>query len=208
MQTRVWKNAPPTLRDALLASPRTRDASSLSMKMIARRSRTSIARSPRLRMNCKHKASARAIASRSSCAICRNGRSCFLRRALIGAIITPLNAWWTGPELEYGLIDSGAKIAFLDAERYERLVEHLPIAAARTRVYVCRERRRARRSPRDASLEHCAWQRQRLGQVAGSLSCPMSSSDPTTMRRSSTPRARPVNRRARSARIATTPRAS
>ena len=31
----------------------------------------------------------------------------FYGAASIGAIVTPLNAWWTGPELEYGLTDSG-----------------------------------------------------------------------------------------------------
>ncbi len=43
------------------------------------------------------------------------------RRCWPGAIVTPLNAWWTGPELEYGLTDSGAKIAIVDAERCERM---------------------------------------------------------------------------------------
>ena len=33
---------------------------------------------------------------------------------LIGAIATPLNSWWTGEELEYGLADSGAKVAIVD----------------------------------------------------------------------------------------------
>jgi long-chain acyl-CoA synthetase len=41
----------------------------------------------------------------------------FYGAAAIGAIVTPLNAWWTGPELEYGLTDSGSKIAIVDAER-------------------------------------------------------------------------------------------
>src|SRR5688500_7270191 len=35
----------------------------------------------------------------------------------MGAIATPLNAWWTGAELEYGLKDSGAKVALMDFER-------------------------------------------------------------------------------------------
>lgn len=49
----------------------------------------------------------------------------FYAAASIGAVVTPLNAWWTGPELEYGLTDSGTKIVLMDAERYERLKEHL-----------------------------------------------------------------------------------
>src|ERR1700722_4547107 len=43
----------------------------------------------------------------------------FYAAEIIGAIVTPLNAWWTGPELEYGLVDSGAKFVFTDAERLE-----------------------------------------------------------------------------------------
>src|SRR5687768_15997353 len=42
----------------------------------------------------------------------------FYAAASIGAIVAPLNAWWTGPELEYGLTDSGTKVAVMDAERY------------------------------------------------------------------------------------------
>ncbi|MFC4533481.1 class I adenylate-forming enzyme family protein [Sphaerisporangium dianthi] len=39
----------------------------------------------------------------------------------VGAIAVPLNAWWTTPELEYGLSDSGAKVLVADGERAERL---------------------------------------------------------------------------------------
>ncbi|MFO0348700.1 MAG: class I adenylate-forming enzyme family protein, partial [Alphaproteobacteria bacterium] len=55
-----------------------------------------------------------------------------------GAIVTPLNAWWTGPELEYGLTDSGTKIAIADAERWERLREHAGNCPDLKRIYVSR----------------------------------------------------------------------
>jgi acyl-CoA synthetase (AMP-forming)/AMP-acid ligase II len=45
----------------------------------------------------------------------------FWSGAVLGAIIVPLNAWWTGPELQYALADCGAKVVFADAERLERL---------------------------------------------------------------------------------------
>jgi acyl-CoA synthetase (AMP-forming)/AMP-acid ligase II len=45
----------------------------------------------------------------------------FFAATSIGAIIVPLNAWWTGGELEYGLKDSGARILFVDGERHVRL---------------------------------------------------------------------------------------
>jgi acyl-CoA synthetase (AMP-forming)/AMP-acid ligase II len=48
-----------------------------------------------------------------------------------GAIVAPLNAWWTSEELAYGLNDSGATVLILDEERLARLrkqfnnLEHL-----------------------------------------------------------------------------------
>ncbi|MCT9934286.1 acyl--CoA ligase [Planotetraspora sp. A-T 1434] len=38
-----------------------------------------------------------------------------------GAVAVPLNAWWTAPELEYGMADSGATVLIADGERAERL---------------------------------------------------------------------------------------
>jgi acyl-CoA synthetase (AMP-forming)/AMP-acid ligase II len=49
----------------------------------------------------------------------------FFAAVSVGAIIVPLNAWWTGPELEYGLADSGAKALFCDRGRYDRIAPHL-----------------------------------------------------------------------------------
>ena len=39
----------------------------------------------------------------------------------IGAIVVPMNAWWTAEELAYGFEDSGAKLAFADGPRHERI---------------------------------------------------------------------------------------
>src|SRR5581483_12519164 len=60
----------------------------------------------------------------------------FWAAACAGAIVVPLNAWWTGEELAYGLRDSGTKVVFADAERLERIepnlaslpVEHMVVA--------------------------------------------------------------------------------
>ena len=49
----------------------------------------------------------------------------FFAIAACGAIAVPLNGWWTGQELEYGLADSGTRILFCDAERYARIAPHL-----------------------------------------------------------------------------------
>jgi long-chain acyl-CoA synthetase len=45
----------------------------------------------------------------------------FWAAAAAGAVVVPLNAWWTSEELEYGLTDSGTRLVFADAERLERL---------------------------------------------------------------------------------------
>ncbi|MGA2521685.1 MAG: class I adenylate-forming enzyme family protein [Acidimicrobiales bacterium] len=42
-----------------------------------------------------------------------------------GGVVVPLNAWWTSPELHYGLVDSGTSVLFVDAARLERIVPHL-----------------------------------------------------------------------------------
>jgi long-chain acyl-CoA synthetase len=41
-----------------------------------------------------------------------------------GAIAVPLNAWWTGPELTYGMTDSGARVLIADGERWARAAPH------------------------------------------------------------------------------------
>ncbi|MDG1825206.1 MAG: class I adenylate-forming enzyme family protein [Henriciella sp.] len=49
----------------------------------------------------------------------------FFAALSIGAIATPMNSWWTGDELEYGLKDSGAKVAIVDGHIHERIREHM-----------------------------------------------------------------------------------
>ena len=44
----------------------------------------------------------------------------------LGAVVVPLNAWWTAAELEYALDDSGAKALVADGERVTRLTGALP----------------------------------------------------------------------------------
>ena len=59
----------------------------------------------------------------------------FFAAASIGAIIVPLNAWWTAGELAYGITDSGCRLLFVDDERYQRLVaEGAAFAAVETTI--------------------------------------------------------------------------
>ncbi|MBT8147051.1 MAG: acyl--CoA ligase, partial [Gammaproteobacteria bacterium] len=38
-----------------------------------------------------------------------------------GAIVVPMNAWWTSSEMEYGLSDAGCVVAIVDEERLQRI---------------------------------------------------------------------------------------
>ncbi len=49
----------------------------------------------------------------------------FFAALSIGAIATPMNSWWTGDELEYGLNDSGAKVAVMDPQILDRVRDSL-----------------------------------------------------------------------------------
>ena len=60
----------------------------------------------------------------------------FFGAAASGAIVVPLNAWWTGRELEYGLSDSGAKVLVADGERMERIAGHLADLPGLTTIVV------------------------------------------------------------------------
>src|SRR5450759_3736408 len=49
----------------------------------------------------------------------------FWAAAAAGAVVVPLNAWWTGPELAYGLRDSGTTVLVCDQQRLDRLAPEL-----------------------------------------------------------------------------------
>jgi long-chain acyl-CoA synthetase len=57
-----------------------------------------------------------------------------------GAVVVPLNAWWTGPELAYGLSDSGTTVVFVDEERKARILAHLDeVPDLRSMIVCCEE---------------------------------------------------------------------
>ncbi|MGD8358819.1 MAG: class I adenylate-forming enzyme family protein [Lysobacterales bacterium] len=45
----------------------------------------------------------------------------YLGTLMSGAVVVPMNSWWTGPELAFGLEDCGARMLLADQERLERL---------------------------------------------------------------------------------------
>ena len=77
----------------------------------------------------------------------------FFAALSIGAIATPMNSWWTGEELEYGLKDSGAKVAVVDGQIYERIREHLGSLPDLEAIIIARDEEEEHGDPRVRSLE-------------------------------------------------------
>jgi long-chain acyl-CoA synthetase len=138
VRTRVWKNAPPTMREVFL-SARAHGGKTFIVYRDERVSyeefaRAALAIAEALQQAGVKKGDRVAIAMRNL----PEWPAAFFGCLLVGGIATLLNAWWTGPELQYGLNDSGAKVAIVDRERLERLFEHLPNCPALERVLVSR----------------------------------------------------------------------
>jgi long-chain acyl-CoA synthetase len=139
VRTKVWKHLPPTLRSVL-------DQARLHGQkdfLVYEDERVTFDGFWRAAAAFARELQAQGVAKGDRVAIVMRNLpewvACFYGAAAAGAIVTPLNAWWTGPELEYGLVDSGAKVAVMDAERYQRLAEHLPNCPDLVRAYVSRE---------------------------------------------------------------------
>jgi long-chain acyl-CoA synthetase len=76
----------------------------------------------------------------------------FFAAVSIGAIATPMNSWWTGDELEFGLRDSGACLAVVDPLILERITPVLDQLPDLRSVVVARSRG-VHSDPRIRSLE-------------------------------------------------------
>ena len=138
VKTRVWKNAPPTIREVLAFARVHGDKVFLVYEdervTFEAFFRAVAAFAAELRAQGVEKGDRVAIVMRNL----PEWPVAFFATLSLGAITVPLNAWWTGPELEYGLTDSGTKVAVVDAERLERLTEHFPNCPELKRVYVAR----------------------------------------------------------------------
>jgi len=138
VRTRVWKNAPP------------------SLPMLARFSRIHGARpftildDERVSFEAHFRAAAALAAELARRGIGKGDRVAiamanlpewpvaFFAITALGAIAVPLNTWWTGPELAYGLADSGAKALICDASRQARIAPHLGALADLDQIIVSR----------------------------------------------------------------------
>ncbi len=137
--TKVWQNQPPTLR-AVVEGAR---AHGEKIFLVYEDERVSFEAFHRAVAGFAAELAARGVGKGDRVAVVMRNLPewvvAFYAAGALGAVVTPLNAWWTGPELEYGLTDSGAKALVVDAERYERLTEHLANCPDLVRVYVSRE---------------------------------------------------------------------
>jgi long-chain acyl-CoA synthetase len=136
--TRVWKNLPPSLRSIAEASRAHGD----KIFLVHEDERVSFEGFFWAVSAFAHELAEQGVVKGDRVAIIMRNLPewpvAFYGAAALGAIVTPLNAWWTGPELEYGLVDSGSKVCIVDAERLERIAEHLPNCPDLKRVYVSR----------------------------------------------------------------------
>ena len=151
--TRTWKNAPPTLREVFLAGRAHGD----KVFLVLDDERVTFEDFARASLRLAAQLTADGVAKGDRVAIVMRNLPewpvAFFAASLCGAIVTPLNAWWTGAELEYGLADSGCKILVCDAERLARIAPHLPDLPALERIYVTRATEEPLGDPREVRLE-------------------------------------------------------
>lgn len=120
--TKTWRNCPSTLTDILMASRGHGDLPFLVYEDESMTFEEHFVRSAQL-----------ANALRTDFGVGKGDRVAIAMRNLpewsvafwgasaAGAVVVPLNAWWSGDELAYGLSDSGSKVLICDRQREERL---------------------------------------------------------------------------------------
>jgi long-chain acyl-CoA synthetase len=135
---RVWKNAPPTLREVFAVGRTFGDRPFLvyedervSFEAFAR---ATLALATWMREQGVQKGDRVAIVMRNL----PEWPVSFFAAILLGAVATPLNGWWSGEELLYGLKDSGAKMLIADGERFSRIAGEIAECPALERIVVTR----------------------------------------------------------------------
>ncbi len=125
IETRVWKNCPGSLREILIGSRRHGDRDFI----VYEDERISFERHFSMAATFARRLGDRGVRKGDRVAIAMRNLPewiiAFWGAVSIGAIVVPLNAWWTGEELTYGLTDSGSVLAVVDVERLERIRPHL-----------------------------------------------------------------------------------
>jgi long-chain acyl-CoA synthetase len=121
VQSRVWKNAPTNLREVFEKARACPNREFLIYQeervTFAGFERAAIVLARRLQRAGLKKGDRVALAMRNL----PEWPVAFFAIILAGGVATPLNAWWTGRELAYGIRDSGSRFLIVDDERLERL---------------------------------------------------------------------------------------
>ncbi|SFL26653.1 class I adenylate-forming enzyme family protein [Methylobacterium pseudosasicola] len=150
--TRIWTTAPPTLRDLFRIAQGHRDKTFV----VYRDERVTFAGFARAATALAHALAAAGIGKGDRVAIALRNLPewpvCYYGALLAGAIATPLNAWWTGPELAYALQHSGARVLIADGARFERIAPHLAECPALERIFVTRMEPDDRATPLSAVI--------------------------------------------------------
>ncbi|MBC7506019.1 MAG: acyl--CoA ligase, partial [Sandarakinorhabdus sp.] len=164
--TRTWKNAPPTLRDVFVAGRAHGD----KIFMVLDDERVTFEAFARAALRLAAQLAADGVVKGDRVAIVMRNLPewpvAFFAATLVGAIVTPLNAWWTGGELEYGLSDSGTKVLICDNERLARIAPHLPDLTSIERIYVTRGTEEPQGDPREVDLESIIGHPNEWGSIA------------------------------------------
>jgi long-chain acyl-CoA synthetase len=139
IRTRVWKNAPPSLRAVFEGSAAHGNLPFLvyeDARLTFAEHYRRVAALAQLFVNRfgVEKGDRVAIAMRNF----PEWSVAFWAAAAVGAIVVPLNAWMTGGELDYCLADCGARLLVADEERARRLLPHLARLDALATVLVTR----------------------------------------------------------------------
>ncbi|MHB1711451.1 MAG: AMP-binding protein, partial [Acidimicrobiales bacterium] len=120
--TRTWKSAPPSLRAVLELSAHHGEKDFL----VYEDERVTFAEHFRIAAALGHALAGKfGITKGDRVAIAMRNLPewvmAFWASIAVGAVVVPLNAWWTGAELAYGLSDSGSSLVFVDEEREARI---------------------------------------------------------------------------------------
>ena len=137
--TRVWKNALPNL--AVLAAHANASFGDREF-VVYEDERVTYAAWHRAVATLAHALQARGVKKGDRVALAMRNLPewpvAFFAAAVTGAIVVPLNAWWTGEELAFGLADSGAAVLICDAERWDRISPYKAEMPALAHVMVAR----------------------------------------------------------------------
>ena len=121
VRLRTWKNAPPNLRAIALLG----QSHGAREFVIYEDERMTYDAWFRAVVRLAHEFRARGVKKGDRVALAMRNLPewpvVFFAAVTIGAICVPLNAWWTGDELAFGLSNSGTKLLVCDEERWDRL---------------------------------------------------------------------------------------